>query len=349
MNILRLTILALMLLTTLLAGLAAVHQFTKATGTSKANKSLAFLILTFALSLFNILLLRTSFFGAYEHLYQMPFWFTLSFGPLLFYYVKFTLFPTYIFRGSDLKHLILPLMQFVFVFVVSFQPEQQQHQIWENFIRPIYGPIEYSLFLVFFFLYASLSYRYIRYRLAKLRKKGFDWEREKAWSLRKLVKRLSILAAIYSFFAVTDFVAFNFLNRDLYKVEGYVYLGDLTFVAMLLWLILSAYWKELIYLFKDKSQNIDFQSFESIFKEEKWHRNAELTPLWSALQFKTSIATIKQLIRQHNQQSWQSWLEHHRIKDAQKLLQHPKADRDLVTFLVGFHSRRKFREATEKE
>lgn len=331
-----------MLLSTLPSGLAAIHQFTKKTGTSKANKSLGFLILTFALSLFNILLLRTSFFGAYEHLYQVPLWFTLSFGPLLFYYVKFTLFPTYIFRGSDLKHLILPVIQLVFVFVVSFQPKEEQHQIWENFIRPIYGPLEYSLFLIFFFVYASLSYRYIRYRLAKLRKAGFDWEREKAWSLRKLVKRLSILAAIYSFFAVTDFVAFNFLNRDLYKVDGYIYLGDLSFMLMLLWLILSTYWKELTYLFQDKSQSTDFQMFKLMFEEEKWHRNAAFTPLWAALKFKTSLSKIKQLIQKNTTQSWQNWLDDHRIQDAKKLLQYPKADKDLITFLTGFHSRMHF-------
>jgi len=336
-----------MLLSTLLACLAATHQFTKKTGTSKANKSLGFLILTFALSLFNILLLRTKFFGAYEHLYQVPFWFTLSFGPLLFYYVKFTLFPTYIFRGSDLKHLILPIMQFVFVFLVSFQPEREQHQIWENFIRPVYGPIEYSLFLVFFFLYASLSYRYIRYRLAKLRKAGFDWEREKAWSLRNLVKRLSILAAIYSFFAVTDFVAFNFLSRDLYKVEGYVYLGDLTFTAMLLWLILSTYWKELTYLFQKNTQSIDFQTLKSSFEQEKWHRNANLSPLWVALQFKTSISKVKQLIQNHTNETWHPWLENYRIADAKKLLNHPKVDQDLVTFIAGFHSRRHFKNRKE--
>lgn len=331
-----------MLLGTILACLAAVHQFTKTTGTSKANKSLGFLLLTFALSLFNILLLRTSFFGAYEHLYQVPFWFTLSFGPLLFYYVKFTLFPTYIFRGSDLKHLVLPIMQFVFVFVVSFQPEQEQHQIWENFIRPVYGPIEYSLFLIFFFIYASLSYRYIRYRLAKLRKSGFDWEREKAWSLRKLVKRLSILAAIYSFFAVTDFVAFNFLNRDVYQVEGFVYLGDVTFTAMLFWLVLSTYWKELTYLFRSNNPSINFKQLKTCFEERKWHRNADLTPLWIALQFKTSISKTKQLIKRNTDQTWQSWLEQYRIQDAKKLLQHPKADQDLVAFLSGFHSRRQF-------
>lgn len=338
-----------MLLSTLLACLAAVHQFTKPTGTSKANKSLGFLILIFSLSLFNILLLRTSFFGAYEHLYQVPFWFTLSFGPLLFYYVKFTLFPTYIFRGSDLKHMILPVMQFVFVFVVSFQPEQEQHQIWENFIRPIYGPTEYSLFLIFFFIYASLSYRYIRYRLAKLRKIGFDWECEKAWSLRKLVKRLSILAAIYSFFAVTDFVTFNFLNRDLYRVEGYVYLGDVTFTAMLLWLVLSTYWKELTYWIRSKNQTIDFHELKASLEDRKWHRNADLTPLWIALQFKTSISAIKQLVLNNTNQTWENWLEQYRIRDAKKLLQHPKADQDLVAFLSGFHSRRQFAKKIKRE
>ncbi|MEM0992048.1 MAG: hypothetical protein AAGI49_03385 [Bacteroidota bacterium] len=349
MDNIRYIVLILMLAASCLGLLASLHQFARYSGTQKANISLGFLLLTFSLSLFNVLLLRTRFFGNYDYLYQVPLWFTLSFGPLLFYYVKFNLFPAYQFRGSDLKHLILPFIQTVVVFWIALQPQAQQNQIWENFLRPIYGPIEYTLFLLFFFLYASLSYRYVRYKLAALRKQGASWEVSKTWGLRKLVTRLAVLAVFYSLFALTDFVAFHFLQRDLYQVNGFVLLGDMAFTTMLFWLLTSTYWKELTYIFRyQKTKNIDFDTLQKQITTQQLHRNSALNTLKLALLFNTSAAHIRRLWKTHTQQQLKDWLAKVRLADSQKLLQHPNVDEIMAVFIAGFKSKKAFEQAQKK-
>jgi len=333
-----------MLGSVLLGLVAAIHHFIKRYGTVKANTSLAFLLLTFSLSLFNVLVLRTRVFGEYQHLYQLPLWFTLSFGPLLFYYMKFSLFPAYKVRGTDLKHLILPLIQFALVFFVAMQSVDNQMTTWNNFIRPIYGPIEYSLFLIFFFVYATLSYRYIRYKDARLRKSSFQWEKNRTWGLRKLVSRLTILAFIYSFFAITDFIAFRFFSRDLHQVEGFTLIGDVALTAMLLWLLASTYWKDLTYYFsfnRNKKQP-SFEAIEAITTKDKLYRNAKLNPLRLALIFETSITHIKSQIKKNTKDNWKNWLNQKRLDDALQLLSHPKVDEEMAAFIAGFSSRKAF-------
>ncbi len=203
----------------------------------KATLTYCFLLLTFALGCADVFLLRTNIVGRFIHVYHLPLWYTLSFGPLLFYYVKFSLFPNYIFRGSDFKHLILPSLQVFSVLYFTFQVTLTDDVLWDNFIRPIYGPIEYSLFLIFLFIYTSLSYRYIRYKIALLRRRGTKEEINLANQLRRTVKYFAVLATIYSFFALTDFIAYQFFFINLYEVKGFSFFGDLAFSGMLFWLV----------------------------------------------------------------------------------------------------------------
>jgi AraC-like DNA-binding protein len=337
-ELLRYIVLSVILLSVLCGLAASIHQFTRRSGTQKANNSLAFLLLTFSLSVFNVLLLRTRFFGDYEHLYQMPLWFTLSFGPLFFYYVKYKLFPAYRFRPSDLKHLILPFIQVVMLLTISFQSIDSQWFTWKNFIKPFYGPIEYGLFLSTSFMYAIFSYRYVRYRLAQLRKSGTDWEVDTAMSLRHLVRRLTILAAVYTFFALTDFTAFHFLNRDLQDVQGYTFLGDLAMSAVLLWLVISTYWKELTYVryWGRKNENLEKRHIEEALEQEERFRNSELTPLRLALHLKTSIQHIKRLIKPTD---WRVYLRNRRVKAAQVIQQkYPNLEIATIAARLGFYS-----------
>lgn len=203
----------------------------------KADLTYAFLLLTFALGCADVFLLRTNIVGRFIHVYHLPLWYTLSFGPLLFYYVKFSLFPSYEFRGSDLKHLILPTLQVFSVLYFTFQTRVTDDELWDAFIRPVYGPIEYGLFLIFLFIYTSLSYRYIRYKIALLRKRGTPEELALASHLRRTVKYFVVLATAYSFFAIYDFIAYQFFNINLYEVEGFSFFGDISFAAILLWFV----------------------------------------------------------------------------------------------------------------
>ena len=81
------------------------------------------------------------------------------------------------------------------VVTISIQPIVSQYFTWKNFIRPYYGPIEYGVFLSTSFLYAIFSYRYIRYRLAQLHKKGTTWEIDTELTSLRLAQQLKTTVA----------------------------------------------------------------------------------------------------------------------------------------------------------
>ncbi len=240
MEILHYLIISLLVLSSLSGLMMSIVLFVYPKGVRMANVSYALLLLTFSLGCADVFLLRTQILGYYIHVYHLPLWFTLSFGPLLFYAVKFSLFPNYQFRGTDAKHLIMPILQTFSVLYFVLQPKNIRMEVWESFIRPIYGPLEYSFFLVSLFIYTVLSYRYIRYKIALSKRRGEQTNVENAQALRVSIKYFSIFATLYSFFAVTDFIAYRFFFINLYEVPGFTFFGDIMFSAMLLWLVIRA-------------------------------------------------------------------------------------------------------------
>ena len=237
MPLIKYFVLLVLIASILQASVLGVGFLVRKSTNRKASVFFGLLLLAFALSSIDILLLRSNTFAPqFSHLYHLPLWMSLFFGPLLFYHVKFMLFPTYQLRLSDSKHFALGGIQIGFLTYMSLQPLVRQNEIWTDFIRPYYGPLEYAAFLLTLLMYLSISYRYIRYKLAILKNKNAEAAIEDATMLRWMVKVFTVLMSIYSFFAITDFIAFNFYNINLFEVESFAYAGDLVFAGMLLWL-----------------------------------------------------------------------------------------------------------------
>lgn len=237
MPIIKYFVLLVLVASILQASVLGIGFLFRKSSNRKSSVFFGLLLMAFALSSINILLLRSNILAPhFQHLYHVPLWLSLFFGPLLFYHVKFMLFPNYELRLTDSKHFILGGLQIGFLTYMWLQPLARQNEIWLNFIRPFYGPLEYTAFLLSLLLYLSIAYRYIRYKLAILRNKNARVAMEDATMLRWMVKVFVVLMSIYSFFAVTDFIAFNFYSINLFDVEAFAYAGDLVFAGMLLWL-----------------------------------------------------------------------------------------------------------------
>lgn len=351
MQLIRYIVLTIIFASILHGLLASIWVFLKPHGNQKANVCLGLLLLTFSMGTFNVLLLRTRVFGDYDHLYYAPLWYTLSYGPLFFYYVKFSLFPTYEARATDLKHFLLPAIQLSVILFVAFQPESYKNRIWENFIQPIYGPIEYTLFLVFLFIYVYLAYRYIRFKIVTLRMNSTHWERKKAFDLRLVIRRLIILGTVYSFFAISDFIAFHGFGVNMYEVNGFGWLGDLAFAGMLTWLAVMSYWQDLlVYVRVSFSQKqIDFtnKALDKWIKGEERFRNADLTISEMADAFDVSRASLHKAIQQKFKQNFRAWLSQYRLAYIQRRLAEDATPADLTALVwqSGFHSKGEHRKA----
>ena len=195
------------------------------------------LMLVFAAALLKVSLVREGWMLQHPVAYFFPIWYTLSFGVLLFYAVKTRLYPAYRLRGSDIKHFILPALQaFFFIGIYFLVARSVKLNLLQDFIPTYYKPVEGAFFIVLFFSYLALAFRYIKYKQAVLRKRGFEQGAQRLERLRRMVKVLFFLGGINTSYILSDFFAWQFLGLNLYTVKGFASLNDLSFAAMGLWL-----------------------------------------------------------------------------------------------------------------
>ena len=170
--------------------------------------------------------------------YFLPVWFSLSFGPAIFYAVKFRLFPAYRLRGTDLKHFLFPVIQLLFFVWFLFISDRAKTDIFEHYVLERYKFFEALLFTISWFTYLVMSYRYIKYRIAMTRKFYRPTEGQKLLSWKRLVKVLFVIGVINTTFITADFVAYNFMTINLYDLSGFAFWSDLSYAlipATLVW------------------------------------------------------------------------------------------------------------------
>ena len=85
----------------------------------------------------------------------------------------------------------MPLLQATFYLSVGFRSATFKAQLWNNSYIPLYKPLEGLFYIIGFSAYLYFSYRFIRYKLALLkRKKAYAWEVDKVNRLKRMVKGL---------------------------------------------------------------------------------------------------------------------------------------------------------------
>ncbi|MCB0644030.1 MAG: helix-turn-helix domain-containing protein [Phaeodactylibacter sp.] len=323
-------------------------------GNKKSNLCFGILSLVFAIALANTLLLHLGLFHLYPALQYIPLWYTLAFGPCLFYAVKFQLYPSYEMRWSDSKHFILPLLQGLFYWIVWFQAIETKMWVTEAIVFPFYKTLEGVLFVLSFFSYLALSYRYAKYKEATLKKRGFDWERQKVRWLKRVLRVLFLLAGLNTFYIVADFVAYQFLNLDLFGIKAYAYMTDLSFAAMLYWLA----WAGLNYEMRGwyrvrKSAGIKqlAELLDQKMEEEKIFRDPELNLEHLAKTLQVEVPELEAHIQEQHQSSFDRFLDSYRIREIQARMQNPHY-RNYSTaslgYAAGFTSKQHFQKSFEK-
>lgn len=206
-------------------------------GDKRSDLAFAALLVTYSLTALHHVFILRGVFEAKPHLTSLPIYLTLSLGVLLFFSVKLRLFPTYKFVGSDIKHAILPVGQFVY-FLGAF--------IWTDgfllrrFYSPFYGGLEMALYIFTFYAYQFSAYRYIRFKISALRKKQEGGQPlYEALVLRRMLRVMLLLFWVNSAYIVTDFVMYELLQLNMHDFRGFTRFGDLSFAAMAGWVGLS--------------------------------------------------------------------------------------------------------------
>jgi len=175
----------------------------------------------------------------YEHQPKwlfLPIYYTLWFGPFLFFAIKTRLYPTYRLKFSDLKHAILPFGQLLYFMLLFNSSIDYRQSLGRTFLSPFYGAMEMVLYIGTFYAYLYAAYRYVRYKDARLRNSNDLITKQEIDFLKKMLKVLLVLFWINSGYIVADFLTYQFLNINLHSVPGFTRAGDLSFGFMVLWM-----------------------------------------------------------------------------------------------------------------
>lgn len=208
--------------------------FFKSTGEKRANAFYGFLLITFGLTLLHNIFVMTGVFDRYPWMSYLPMYYTLAFPTLLFYHVKLNLYPSYHFRSTDIKHFILPVMQFCFFIGILFTTKNFGNPLERNTVNALfYGRYEQLFYLINFFAYLYFSWRYIRRKRREVRERK---ELKQVMYLRILVQTLFVLFCIHTFFVLSDFISYEFFDINLRAFRVFAALGALSFAALLFWL-----------------------------------------------------------------------------------------------------------------
>lgn len=294
-------------------------------GNIKGRICFAALLFLFSLAIFSNLLAGLGVFGHYWEKYFYPLWFTLSFGPLLFYFIKYTLYPTYSWRGSDTKHLILPAFQAGLYIYWFFCSDRQG--VWDAFIGPYYKTVEGGLFVGSFFTYLALGYRYIKFKQATARKNGFAWELEKTIWLQFALKVLLLLGALNTFYIVADFTAYLVFGVNLGYEAGFSQLAEISFACLLLWLCFEAWHKirgEAYLHPRTPSEGPLFERLDRAVHAEKLYLDPDLGARQLARYLGTSRREMLEALREQGFASLAAYLAPLRLQTARDRLGDPK-------------------------
>ncbi len=202
------------------------------------------LISAMSLTLLYSLVEKLGLFHKHPSLLFVPIYFSYSFGPLLFFYVKSSLYQEFKLNWRDLKHFLLPIAQANFFFFMMFQNAEFKHERWVNDYSLLYGTFGYPVYLLLFTIYSYFSYRFIKFRIKALAHiEHNDYEEKHALRLKKMVKGLYLLLMINSSFIISNFLSNYLLHITLTNNSLYLFFSECSFAAMIIWVGAYGYYR----------------------------------------------------------------------------------------------------------
>lgn len=240
------------------------------------------------------------------------------------------------------------------------QPVPTKVWLLEHYISPFFKTFEGSLYVISFFSYLALAYRYLKFKEATIKDSGYAWEQHKVRWYKQVLRVLFLLGGLNTFYVITDFVAFNWLGFNMYNVPGYEALGYLSFAAMLGWLILQAlhlaldapYIRESRSLRTSNSATRWHELFWPEWEGQKWYLDPDVSRRHLCKRYAISRTVLHQFLQEH-QTSFGALVKTKRLQEVQQLLEQQRFRHfswSSVGFLAGYFSAQafyqQFKEAT---
>lgn len=294
----------------------AVYYFLRRKGNFRSNIFLGGFLLVFGLALIRNGLVLFNILNP-ENLYLALLWNTLWLGPLFFFYIKLNIYPHYILRGSDLKHFVLPLAQSI-THLIFILIGMSNKNFQEN-IGPLQYPIEGVLFIITFFPYIILSFRYVKFAGAKKETIPL-WKINKLNWFNRIVKVLFVLAFINSSYIILNFLSRFIFSNELSSLPTFFIFSELSFGIVATWISYQAskliVGKAYKYLPEESSP-----TFESLVKSELPFLDADL----NEKRFVDNASDHQRLVE---------WISASRAAYLRKLTNHPSYTKHQLKSLI---------------
>lgn len=336
--------------------LLSVLFFFKKTNNKRANRLLSlYTFLASSQMIYECLnwsgLLQTK---AFVHLNLVPYLFWVSFGPILYFYVR-SLFDRKYYK-SDLAFLIPPVIIFLLLspfYILNTANKLKvvlNNEIGNYTYMPSYG-IWIILGLMFF--YGFLIYN----RFKDHRKIGY---KEKIW-LQWLIASYLIFVLLFIIFFVL--VRFDLMDRKYdYFIDGAItfFIGMVAYFGFVQPEVFKGQkpLSKLIPLYRKYSKSglsealsIDLKNrLIKIMKDEKPYLKSDLRMNELANLLKVSRNHTSQIINEHFNLSFFDFINRYRVEEAKILLSDPDEDLNItaVAYQVGFNNRASFYKAFKK-
>ena len=220
---------------------------TKRSGNRSSNVFFALLLASFALCIAALVLEHLGLTARYPRLRYAPLWYTWTIGPAWFFYVKFSLFPGYRLRRSDLKHFVAPAVQALTYAAVFFGHLLSGERAPVRVAGVRATTIEEAVFLASVGGYILAAYRYLRYRAREIGERRARWDYWKVVLLRRSQRVLVVLLAFNFAFVAYNFAVEQASGFGLGHLRGFYASSSLSFGLILVYLLRGVAYRQHFY------------------------------------------------------------------------------------------------------
>lgn len=321
----------------------AFGYFTKRSGNRSSNVFFALLLLAFSLSIGALVFEHLGLPAKHPSLRFVPLWFTWTIGPAWFFYVKFSVFPSYQWRWTDAKHFLLPAGQAMYYTAVFYGG------LGEIVPETIFGiratTLDEVIFLMSVVGYIFSAYRYLRYKANEIGSQPLRWD---YWKVKLLRRSQRIIIALLAFNFV--FVVFNFTTVQqsgvgLLHLRGFYASSSLSFGLILLYLLRGVAYRQHFYpqvpvAELERVGKTPSERLEALTITHRGFCDPDLHEVRVARAVGIAPEKLNELAKERGYRGWWPWTEALRLKEIARLRKSKKVSLRKAALDVGFASQR---------
>ncbi|NBC27790.1 MAG: helix-turn-helix domain-containing protein [Bacteroidetes bacterium] len=300
---------------------------------TRSNIFLGALLILGSFTLLNSLFANAGIYSQFKHLYFIPLHYTLSFGPLTYFYVRTKIHPSFQIRKTHLLHAILPILQALFYFSIGFREYEFKNWMWQNVISVWYGDLESALFVLTFF-----AYIYAAIKLIKTEKQSShpEWKSDQfRWLLRFLYLFLALITIQFGY-DILDFILWNLYEINIYNITWASFLLDVSKVLAWYWVSFNGFQNakpELLpssrpkrkerYHLTDDNLKDQLKLLDAYVLENKPYLNPDFSLDVLAGDLNTTANKISFIINEGKQLNFNEYINELRVEEVKKRLLDP--------------------------